>query len=107
MNLGKLGVWYFTENMPATAAAETAARIESLGYSALWIPETVGRHPLVHAAWLLAHTKTLNIATGIASIYNREPGVTVAAQHTPSNPVIGSCWAWESRTCLWLKACVV
>jgi len=82
MNLGKLGVWYFTENMPATAAAETATRIESLGYSALWIPETVGRHPLAHAAWLLAHTKTLNIATGIASIYNREPGVTVAAQHT-------------------------
>ncbi len=82
MNLGKLGVWYFTETMPATAAAETAERIEGLGYSALWIPETVGRHPLAHAAWLLAHTKTLNIATGIANIYNREPGVTVAAQHT-------------------------
>ena len=82
MDLGKLGVWYFTENMPASKAAETAERIEQLGYSALWIPETVGRHPLAHAAWLLAHTKTLNIATGIASIYNREPGVTVAAQHT-------------------------
>ena len=82
MNLGKLGVWYFTEAMPASAAAETAQRIESLGYSALWIPETVGRHPLAHAAWLLANTKTLNIATGIANIYNREPGVTVAAQHT-------------------------
>lgn len=82
MNLGKLGVWYFTETMAATAAAETAERIEKLGYSALWIPETVGRHPLAHASWLLAHTKTLNIATGIANIYNREPGVTVAAQHT-------------------------
>lgn len=82
MNLGKLGVWYFTETMAASAAAETAERIEQLGYSALWIPETVGRHPLAHAAWLLAHTKTLNIATGIANIYNREPGVTVAAQHT-------------------------
>lgn len=82
MKLGKLGVWYFTETMAATAAAETAERIESLGYSALWIPETVGRHPLAHAAWLLANTKTLNIATGIANIYNREPGVTVAAQHT-------------------------
>lgn len=82
MNLGKLGVWYFTEMMPAAKAAETAERIESLGYSALWIPETVGRHPLAHASWLLAHTKTLNIATGIANIYNREPGVTVAAQHT-------------------------
>jgi probable F420-dependent oxidoreductase len=82
MKLGKLGVWYFLDGLPATAAAETAQRIEKLGYSALWIPETVGRHPLVHAAWLLANTKVLNIATGIANIYHREPGVTLAAQLT-------------------------
>lgn len=82
MNLGKLGVWYFLDGLPAPTAAETAQRIERLGYSALWIPETVGRHPLVHAAWLLANTKTLNIATGIANIYHREPGVSLAAQMT-------------------------
>jgi probable F420-dependent oxidoreductase len=80
MNLGKLGVWYFLDSLPAPAAAETAQRIEKLGYGALWIPETVGRHPLVHAAWLLANTRDLNIATGIANIYHREPGVTLAAQ---------------------------
>jgi probable F420-dependent oxidoreductase len=82
MNLGKLGVWYFTDGMPASAAAEAAQRIEQLGYSALWIPETVGRHPLVHAAWLLANTKRLIVATGIANIYHREPGVSLAAQMT-------------------------
>jgi probable F420-dependent oxidoreductase len=82
MNLGNLGVWYFLDGLPAAAAAETARRIEKLGYSALWIPETVGRHPLVHAAWLLANTRELNIATGIANIYHREPGVTLAAQLT-------------------------
>jgi len=82
MNLGKLGVWYFLDGLPAPTAAETAQRIERLGYSALWIPETVGRHPLVHAAWLLANTRTLNIATGIANIYHREPGVSLAAQMT-------------------------
>ena len=82
MNIGKLGVWYFLESLPAPAAAETAQRIESLGFGALWIPETIGRHPLVHASWLLANTKTLNIATGIANIYHREPGVTLAAQNT-------------------------
>ena len=58
MNLGKLGVWYFTETMPANKAAETAQRIEALGYSALWIPETIGRNPFAHAAWLLAKTKS-------------------------------------------------
>ena len=82
MDTGKLGVWYFTETMPAGAAAEAAQRIESIGYRTLWIPETTGRNPMPHAAWLLAKTSTLNIATGIANIYHREPGVALAAQNT-------------------------
>lgn len=82
MNVGKLGVWYFFDGLPAPLAAEAAKRIESLGYGTLWIPETVGRHPLVHASWLLANTSTLNVATGIANIYHREPGVALAAQNT-------------------------
>jgi len=82
LKIGKLGVWYFLDGMPAAAAAEAAKRIESLGYSALWIPETIGRHPFVHASWLLANTESLIIATGIANIYHREPGVTLAAQNT-------------------------
>jgi probable F420-dependent oxidoreductase len=82
MKIGKLGVWYFLDGMPATVAAEAAKRIESLGYSALWIPETIGRHPFVHASWLLANTESLIVATGIANIYHREPGVTLAAQNT-------------------------
>ncbi|MCE2406665.1 MAG: TIGR03620 family F420-dependent LLM class oxidoreductase [Pseudomonadales bacterium] len=48
----------------------------------MWIPETFGRNPFAHAAWLLANTTSLVIATGIANIYYREPGVTLAAQHT-------------------------
>ncbi len=80
MNLSKLGVWYFFDGMPATKAAEAAQRIERIGYGTLWIPETVGKHPFVTASWLLANTKTLNLATGIANIYHREPGVTLAGQ---------------------------
>jgi len=82
MDLSKLGVWFFTDAMAAPIAADTAKRIEDLGFSALWIPETVGRNPFVHAAWLLANTTSLIIATGIANIYHREPGVTLAAQNT-------------------------
>ena len=82
MDLTKPGVWYFTDGMSASEAAEAAQRVEALGYSALWIPETVGRHPFAHAAWLLANTSELVVATGIASIYHREPGVTLAAQNT-------------------------
>lgn len=82
MELGKLGVWYFLDGLPAAQAAETAQRIEALGYAALWLPETVGRNPLVLASWLLANTKQLVVATGIANIYHREPGVALAAQMT-------------------------
>ena len=82
MDLEKPGIWYFTDGMTAEKAATTAQRIEELGYSALWIPETVGRNPFVHASWLLANTSSLIIATGIANIYHREPGVTLAAQNT-------------------------
>lgn len=82
MNLGKLGVWFFFDGTSSTSAAETAKRIESLGYGTLWIPETVGKNPMVLASWLLANTKNLIIATGIANIYHREPGVTLAAQNS-------------------------
>ena len=53
MELGRLGVWTFLDNMSAGAAATFARRIETLGYTALWIPEAIGRdfgfnplHPL-------------------------------------------------------------
>lgn len=82
MELGKLGVWYFFDGMSSAQAAETAKRVEKLGYSALWIPETVGKNPMVVASWMLANTKKLIIATGIVNIYHREPGVTLAAQKT-------------------------
>ncbi len=82
MDTGKLGVWYFFDGISSEAAASVAQRIESLGYGTLWIPETVGKNPLVVASWLLANTQTLNLATGIVNIYHREPGVTMAGQRT-------------------------
>ena len=82
MDLSRHGVWFFTDGMSANQAAEVVKKIEQLGYSALWIPETVGRNPFVHASWLLANTSSLVVATGIANIYHREPGTTLAAQHT-------------------------
>ena len=82
MELGKLGVWFFFDGMTSVNAVEGAKRIESLGYSALWVPETVGKNPFVMSSWLLANTEKLILATGIANIYHREPGVTLAAQKT-------------------------
>ncbi len=73
-NLATPGVWYFTDAMSAAEAAETAGFIESLGYSTLWLPDTVGRDPFAHIAWLASQTTTLSFATGIANIFHRHPG---------------------------------
>lgn len=82
MNLGKLGVWYLLDLTTSQTAIQWVKRIESLGYSALWIPETMGRDPIADSAFLLAHSKKLIIATGIANIYNRVPGSIMQAQQT-------------------------
>lgn len=82
MELGKLGVWYFTDGKTAPDAAAFAKQVEAMGYSALWIPETVGRHPFAHASWLLANTEKLVIGTGIASIYNRDAGAAMSGAKT-------------------------
>jgi probable F420-dependent oxidoreductase len=80
MKIGKLSVWAATEGMTAPDAAAFAKRVENWGYSALWIPEAVGRNVLVHSSWLLANTTSLIIATGIANIYARDPIAMASAQ---------------------------
>jgi probable F420-dependent oxidoreductase len=76
------GVWKFTEAMAAGEADEFAARLEVLGYSALWLPDTLGRDPFAHVAHLARATSTLVFATGIASISHRHPGPMQQAANT-------------------------
>src|SRR5271167_263950 len=82
MELGKVGMWFFLDAMPAQQSAEFAQKVEKLGYQTLWIPEAVGREPFPHAAYLLTKTNRLNIATGIANIYGRDPMTMSAASKT-------------------------
>ena len=80
MKLGPLGVWQSTDGMNATEAAAFARRLEGWGYAAWWIPEARGRNPFAMAAFLLANTTRLIVATGIANIYARDAQATRAAQ---------------------------
>ena len=73
--LATTGVWYFTDSLDHGRSREVAARIEALGYSALWIPDTLGRDPFVNATMLLEATTELVVATGIANIHMRHPGM--------------------------------
>jgi probable F420-dependent oxidoreductase len=80
MMLGKLGVWVGLDGMTAAAALAFAQRSEKRGYRALWTPESRGRNVLVNAAWLLAGTSRLIVATGIANIYARDAVAMANAQ---------------------------
>jgi probable F420-dependent oxidoreductase len=80
MRLKKLGVWAATDGFSAADAAAFAKRIEALGYGALWIPEAVGREVFSAAAWILANTSSLIVASGIANIYARDALCAAAAQ---------------------------
>ena len=74
MDLGPVGIWTFALDLqPVARAREVAAELEELGYGAVWVPDAVGRDPLVHAALLLGGTSRISIATGIAQIYGRDP----------------------------------
>jgi probable F420-dependent oxidoreductase len=96
LDIGRVGIWSGVFDAHSTAASQEAARlIESLGFSTLWIPETVGRDPFVAASTLLSATSTLRLATGIANIYARDPMTTVACQKT-------LCEAYDGRFLLGL-----
>jgi probable F420-dependent oxidoreductase len=80
MSLTKIGVWASIDTFPATDAAAFAKRVEGWGYGALWMPEAAGREVLSTAAWLLAHTGSLVVASGIANIYARDALASASAQ---------------------------
>ena len=60
------------ESLNAAKAADVAREVESLGYRALWFPEAWGREAFTNAGLLLAATKSLTVATGIANIWGRD-----------------------------------
>src|SRR4029077_6626601 len=83
MEFGAIGVWTFQlDILPAARMQETAAELEELGYGALWCGEATGREALTKAGLLLAGTKRIVIATGIANIYGRDPVTMASAQKT-------------------------
>lgn len=73
--LGPIGVWSFElERLTAAEEGRVARDIEAQGFKALWIPESLGSKEIfAHASLLLAATKTLIVASGIANIWARDP----------------------------------
>ena len=82
INIGKLGIWFSHNPMSIAESIAFAQQVEACGYGALWIPEAIGREPLVHLAYLSSKTSSLVLATGIANIWARDAVTMAAAQKT-------------------------
>jgi probable F420-dependent oxidoreductase len=73
--LGRIGAWSFAlESLTAAEEREAVAEIESLGYGAIWFPESVeSREVFAHAGWILASTERALVVSGIANVWARDP----------------------------------
>lgn len=88
MKFGKYGVFTFTDVMGPADLAELARRVEALGYSTLWYPEAFNYETFALGAYLLSHSSTLVVASGIANIYARDPAASVMG-HNSLNALYG------------------
>jgi probable F420-dependent oxidoreductase len=82
MELGKLGVFCFTDALTPAQLRDLAQRTERLGYAALWYPEVLGYESFALGSYLLSQTESLIIAAGIANIYARDATAMKQGQHT-------------------------
>jgi len=79
---------------PAAVERDFAARVEGLGFGALWFGEAPPTNEaFTHAALLLGATRRITVATGIASIWARDAAASVAAAAT-----LGDAFSARDRT---------
>jgi probable F420-dependent oxidoreductase len=82
IDIGRVGIWAFFETQPAAKAQEAAVELEELGFKIVWMPEAVGREVMTAAGLLLAATRKIVVASGIANIWARDAMTMAAGQKT-------------------------
>jgi probable F420-dependent oxidoreductase len=80
--LGGTGIWSSALRYGDPAvAADAAAELEELGWSALWVPD-IGGDLFGAVANLLGATSSVTVATGILNLWMHEPDETAATYHS-------------------------
>ena len=88
-DLGRVGVWGHLDSLPVAAARNYVRRVETLGYGALWVPETVGREPFALLGLLAGETSRLVLGTSIVSIWGRDAQSTRMSAETLAEATTG------------------
>ncbi len=82
-DLGPVGIWQgVLDGHPTGVVRDVVAELDEAGWPTMWIPETVSRDPFVSASIMLEATTNMQVATGIASIWARDPMTTSNASLT-------------------------
>jgi probable F420-dependent oxidoreductase len=91
VELGRLGVWGHLDTLDAVTARAYLRRAATLGYSTLWVPETVGREPFTLLGMLAADALEtgIGLGTSIVSIWGHDPQTTRMAAATLSEATEG------------------
>jgi len=82
MDLGRRGVFWFTDALDRMQLLELVQRCEQLRYSVLWYPEALSYESFALGSFMLAHSEKLIVASGIANIYARDLTASRQGQHT-------------------------
>ncbi len=74
LDIGRYGIWTALLDLhPTNKGLEAVAELDSMGWGALWRPESTGRDPLITAGLWLGACDRMAVATGIAQTYARHP----------------------------------
>jgi len=83
MELGSFGVWTSAlDRQPAASVRLGVARLEALGFGALWVGESFRREIFANASLLLGASTRMTVASGIANIWARDAQAMRAGQLT-------------------------
>jgi len=82
MDISKLGILGFLDALSGVETVQFARRVERLGYSALWVPEIMGREIFSLSTHLLSQTENLVVGTGVAIAFSYEPIVVASVSKT-------------------------
>jgi len=81
--IGTIGIWTAQlDAQPSRLAQDAVRELETLGYGAVWFPESLGREAFTNAGMLLAGSRRIVVATGIANLYARDAVAMANGQKT-------------------------
>lgn len=83
MNLDRIGLWTSTlDSLSVSQLRDVAQTLDESGLQSLWFGEAYGREAFSLAQFLLSQTERLQVGTGIANIYARDPFAVAGAGRT-------------------------